>query len=57
MIHFYMKQQHTKEYMEEATDPVKYLYLHRLSAGGYTRNMTMAPFRKGNWMAGEQEWR
>lgn len=30
MIHFYMKQQHTKEYLEEATDPVKYLYLHRL---------------------------
>ena len=52
-----MKQQHTKEYMEEATDPVKYLYLHRLSAGGYTRNMTMAPFRKRNWIAGEQEWR
>lgn len=30
MIHFYMKQQHTKEYLEEATDPVKYLYLHKL---------------------------
>lgn len=57
MIHFYMKQQHTKEYMEEATDPVKYLYLRRLSAGSYTRNMTTAPFRKRNWTAGEQEWK
>lgn len=57
MIHFYMKQQHTKEYMKVATDPVKYLYLHRLSAGSYTRNMTTAPFRKRNWTAGEQEWK
>lgn len=33
---------------EAATDPVKYLYVHRLSAGGYARNRTMAAARKGS---------
>lgn len=57
MIHFSVKQQDAKEYTEEATKPVKYLCLHRLSAGGDVRNMTMPASRKGNWVAGTKSGR